>query len=233
MAPHSRGTVRITESVPARPSQVLGFAMRTRFWDSANLRICPAESHKERFVNGVTRGAIFSSPRTFAAKFFNGAPRATSGGLRASGACFRGLRASVRLARTGMALAWRTPRRARRAPGPLSSSVLCPAGGDFRRADLTAAPFSWDSSPAFSCPAEGVSGPGLLNAGALSRASATRAPTFARGATIALVRAVAAIAGCGAPVGAFCAGLLNAGASSCARVTASSSCAVCPLPPPR
>lgn len=95
-------------------------------------------------------------------------------------------------------------------PGPLSGGVLRPVRGDFRRARLTPAPFSWDSDPAFSCPTEAVSGPGLLNAGAWSRASATRAPTFARGAASAQVRSDR---GLRRAVGALCAtgaGLLNA-----------------------
>ena len=43
--------------------------------------------------------------------------------------------------------------------------------------------------------------------GALSRASAERAPTFARGGAIAVLRVAVAGLGCGAHVGALCAAL--------------------------
>lgn len=49
---------------------------------------------------------------------------------------------------------------------------------------------------------------------AASPRDAARAPTFARGAAIAVVRGVGAVAGCGAHVGAASAGLLNVGAWS-------------------
>lgn len=105
-----RGTVRILRTVPASSFQVPEFAMRTVFWDDANLRTCPAERLANGLVNGVERGAILPSTRTFVAGAVNGAPRYMPRGLRLFLAEFAGVCAHASEPRAWTAFARRAPR---------------------------------------------------------------------------------------------------------------------------